>query len=336
MKVGILGATGFTGEKLVELLLAHPKVEISYLSSRTEKPVPYSSLFPNFQKKTNLACEPLNIEKAAKCADILFLSLPHKVSMQFVPYLLAQNKKVIDLSADYRLQDVRLYKKYYGAAHKDKNNLAQAVYGLGELFKKQIAGAKLIANPGCYPTAMILALYPLLKEGLIENKIIVDAKSAITGAGRKAVIEFHYANIADNVWAYKPFGHQHIPEVEQVLNQKTGKKIQLHFVPHVVGVAAGIYATIYVSFKKKTLAPRIGKVYEKHYKHCPFIRLGKDLPKLKDVVGTNFCDIGFALDSQAKTGVVVSAIDNLIKGAAGAAVQNMNIMMGYDEGMGLL
>ncbi|MBU1121556.1 MAG: N-acetyl-gamma-glutamyl-phosphate reductase [Candidatus Omnitrophota bacterium] len=346
MKVGVLGATGFTGEKLVEILLSHPKVEVTYLASRTPHSVSYYEFFPKFKGKTDLKCEPLNIEKAAECADILFLSLPHTVSMEYVPYLLKKGKKVIDLSADYRL-DSSLYKEYYGKQHEDKNNLAKAVYGLPEINEEKITKAGLVANPGCYPTSVILALFPLLRESLIDGKIIVDAKSSITGAGRKAVIDYHYSNISGNIWAYKPFVHQHTPEIKAVLTKSTNKNIDILFVPHVVGVEAGIYSTIYVSFKKKVTGSQIRKVYDKYYKQCPFIRLNNDssphqkfwcgdLPKLKNVVGTNFCDIGFSVDYSGKNSVIVSCIDNLIKGAAGTAVQNMNIMAGWDQTLGLL
>jgi len=335
-KVAILGATGFTGEKLVEILLSHPDAEVTYLSSRTEVPVPYSKFFPRFLNKTNLKCEALNIEKCCKAADVIFLSLPHTVSMDFVPQLLSEKKKVIDLSADYRFKDVNLYQKYYKVAHKDSDNLPKAVYGLPEIFKKDIEKSSIIANPGCYPTSIILALFPLIKEGLVEKKIIIDSKSAITGAGRKAVIEYHYSNISNNLWAYKPFIHQHIPEVSEVLKLSTGKTIEPLFTPHVIGVEAGIYSTIYVTFTKSATEENISAVYSKYYKGCPFVRLLTGLPKLKDVVGTNFCDIGFALDEKKENAVIASSIDNLIKGAAGQAVQNMNIMLGLDEITGLL
>jgi N-acetyl-gamma-glutamyl-phosphate reductase len=334
-KVAVLGATGFTGEKLVEILLSHPNVEIVYLSSRTEVPVPYAKLFPRFKGKTNLNCEPLDIKKATEKADILFLSLPHTVSMDFAPGVLRAGKKVIDLSADYRLEAV-LYEKYYKMAHKDADNLKKAAYGMPELFKKKIEKASLIANPGCYPTSVILALFPLLKEGLLESKIIVDSKSAITGAGRKAVIDYHYSNISNNLWAYKPFVHQHVPEMVEILKAATSSAIELLFTPQVIGVEAGIYSTIYISFKKATSEEQISAVYAKYYKDCPFVRLMPVLPKLKDVVGTNFCDIGFAIDEKKKNAVIASAIDNLIKGAAGQAVQNMNLMLGLDETTGLL
>jgi N-acetyl-gamma-glutamyl-phosphate reductase len=334
-KVAVLGATGFTGEKLVEILLSHPNVEIVYLSSRTEVPVPYAKLFPRFKGKTTLNCEPLDVKKATGLADILFLSLPHTVSMDFAPGILKAGKKVIDLSADYRL-NASLYEKYYKMTHKDVDNLKKAAYGSPELFKTKIEKAALVANPGCYPTSVILALYPLLKEGILESKIIVDSKSAITGAGRKAVIDYHYSNISNNIWAYKPFVHQHVPEMVEILKAATTVAMDLIFTPQVIGVEAGIYSTIYVSFKKATSEEKISEIYKKYYKNCPFVRLMPALPKLKDVVGANFCDIGFAIDEKKKNAVIASAIDNLIKGAAGQAVQNMNLMLGLNETTGLL
>lgn len=336
VKVAVLGATGFTGEKLVELLLNHPQVEITYLASRTLKPVAYSSLFPRFMKKTELLCEPLDVKKASRVSDILFLSLPHTVSMEVAPYLLKEKKKVIDLSADYRLKDTLAYKKYYKTPHKDKVNLKKAVYGLAELYQAQIAKADLIANAGCYPTSVILGLYPLVKENLAEGVIFVDSKSSITGAGRKAVIDYHYSNISGNVWAYKPFIHQHTPEILAILEEKTKKELKLSFVPHVVGVEAGIYSTIHLCLKKKLDSGSLKNIYLKYYKNCPFVRIKDNLPTLKEVVGTNFCDIGFSLSSEGKRAVIASSIDNLIKGAAGNAIQNMNIMVGLNQTLGLL
>lgn len=336
IKAAILGATGFTGEKIVQLLLKHPDVEIVYLSSRTSEPVSYSEMFPRFQNKINLKCEPIDAEKASKLADVLFLSLPHTISMQSAPLILKNNKKVIDLSADYRFKDTAVYEKYFKTAHSDKNNLADAVYGLCEINRQQIANAKLIANPGCYPTSILLPVYPLLKEKLITDHIIVDSKSSITGAGRKAIIDYHYSNISNNIWAYKPFIHQHIPEVIAVLQEKTANTVNLHFTPQVIGVEAGIYSTIYLTFNRQVTEEEIKTIYSKYYKNCPFVRFPKNLPKLKDVVETNFCDIGFALDETKKFAVIASSIDNLIKGAAGQAVQNMNIMFGLEETKGLL
>ncbi|MCK4918019.1 MAG: N-acetyl-gamma-glutamyl-phosphate reductase [Candidatus Omnitrophica bacterium] len=336
IKVAVLGATGFTGEMLVEILLDHPKVEVTYLASRTPNAIPYHKIFPRFYKKTDLLCENLNLDKAAKNSDIIFLTLPHTVSMSVVPQLLKEKRKIIDLSADYRIKNLKDYKKYYKIPHKDKINLKKAVYGLPEINKDLIPNTDIIANPGCYPTSVILALFPLLKEGLIEDKVIVDAKSSITGAGRKAVIDYHYSNISDNIWAYKPFIHQHTPEILSILKENTARDIDLTFVPHVVGVDAGIYSTIYITFKNKISKIEVTKIYNKYYKNCTFIRLLESLPKLKNVIGTNFCDIGFALNSNGKDCVLASSIDNLIKGAAGAAIQNMNIMQGWPESLGLL
>ncbi len=336
IKVGVLGATGFTGEKLVEILKSHSKVKISCLTSRTPYPVPYSVLFPRFKNLININCEPLNIKKVLKKADLFFLSLPHKVSMEVAPYFLKAGKRVIDLSADYRIKDVETYKKFYGVSHKDKNNLKKAVYGMPEFFKDKIKNAKLLANPGCYATSIILALAPLAKERLIKPDIVVNSYSSVTGAGRRAVIDYHFANVEGNIWAYKPFVHQHLPEVLQVLKELGGVKLGINFVPHVVDVAAGIYSTIYVCFRKKATSSALKRVYKKYYEKSAFVRVTDGLPRLKSIVGTNFCDIGFSLDKEGRKAVVVSALDNLIKGAAGAAVQNMNIMLGYKESEGLL
>lgn len=336
LKVAVLGATGFTGEKLVELLLNHRQIEIAYLASRTKEPVDYGALFPRFYKKINLACQPLNIEIAANMADIFFLSLPHTVSMQFAPYLLSKGKKVIDLSADYRLKDLELYKKYYKVDHLDKDSLETAVYGLAELYQEDIAKANLIANAGCYPSASLIAIYPLVKEKLIKGPIIVDAKSSITGAGRKADVSYHYSNIADNIWAYKPFNHQHVPEITEVIKDKTKTTIDFRFVPQVIGVEAGIYATIHVSLEANITEEKIFAAYDKYYSKSPFVRIFKQLPALKNVVNTNYCDLGVAVDKDKNCAVIASCIDNLIKGAAGGAIQNMNIMLGLKETEGLV
>ena len=335
VKVAVLGATGFTGEKLVEILLGHPQVEITYLASQTPEPVAYKTLLPDFIGKTEAICEPLDIKKAITKSDFFFLSLPHTVSMNFAPSLLAADKKVVDLSADYRLKDIDLYKKYYNLPHKDQDNLAKGVYGLAEIYRQSIAKSNLVANPGCYPTSIILALFPLVKEGLVKSKVVVDSKSAISGAGRKTAAKYKDIDVPNNFWAYKPFVHQHTPEILSVLKDASGENIDLSFIPHVAGMKAGIYSTIYLNFDKKVNKNEISDIYQKYYKDSPFLRIKEDLPKLGSVVGTNFCDIGFALNSDGKEVVIVSCIDNLIKGAAGAAVQNMNIMLGWDESKGL-
>jgi N-acetyl-gamma-glutamyl-phosphate reductase len=336
MKVAVLGATGFTGEKLVEILLRHPEAEVAYLASRISQAVPYAELFPDFSGKTEAVCEPLDIKKAIKTSDFFFLSLPHTVSMEFVPALIAAGKKVVDLSADYRLKDSVLYHKYYNIVHKDEANLKEAVYGLTEIYKEKIAQSRLVANPGCYPTSVILALFPLLKEGVIQGKVVVDSKSAISGAGRKTALAYQDLDVPNNFWAYKPFIHQHTPEILSILKEAGAENIDLCFTPHVAGMKAGIYSTIYFNFKGKAGKEEIKDIYQACYRGCPFMRVKEELPKLKEVVETNFCDLGFALDATGRFGVVVSCIDNLIKGAAGSAVQNMNIMSGWGETLGLL
>lgn len=335
IKIGVLGATGFTGEKLVDILLSHPKVELSYLGSRTKNKILYSDIFPKFHKKISIKCEPLDIKKAAGICDLLFLSLPHTISMQFVPKILKKGKKVIDLSADYRFKKAQLYERLYKKKHQDKQNLKKAVYGLPELFKDKIKGARLLANPGCYPTSIILALYPLLSEKLITGKVVIDSKSAISGSGRKAVIENHYSNVANNFWAYKPFVHQHQPEFTEVLKDRITGSLTFSFLPQVAGFEAGIYSVIHISCAKKVTKEKLNKIYNKYYRQSPFIRINRKIPKIKDVAGTNFCDIGFAVDKKGFEAVVISSIDNLIKGAAGQAIQNMNLMLGFKETTGL-
>ena len=334
MKVAVIGATGFTGEKLIEILLKHPKAEISYISAVLDKELAFSELFPKFKNRLNLVCEKLDLAKASAAADIIFLALPHKVSFSIAPYFIKKKKTVIDLSADYRIKDTKVYEAFYKAKHLDLENLKKAAYGLPEFFRIDIKKAKLIANPGCYPTATILSLGPLLKEGFIKD-VIVDAKSGITGAGRKASLDYHYAHVNGNSFCYKPFGHQHLPEMNQILSKISGKKVSLRFSPHVIPVERGILITAYATLIEAVSETKIKSVYKKYYKNEPFVRFfDKTLPQLKDVIESNFCDIGFKLEG--KNIVIVGAIDNLIKGASGQAVQNMNILLGLDETMGLL
>jgi len=334
IKVGIIGATGFTGEKLAGLLLDHPQAEITYISAKVDAPAPFSSIFPYFKGRMDLVCDNLDVEKACALTDVVFLSLPHRVSFLFVPHFLKKSKRVIDLSADYRLEDPAVYKTYYGSDHQDTENLSKAVYGLPEFFKDKIEKAQLIANPGCYPTVSILSLAPLVKEGIVETKgIVIDAKSGITGAGRNASLAYHYAHLNQDLWAYKVFGHQHLPEITQVLEGVSEKDLEIQFSPHVVGMERGILATMYVTLAKSISSQAVMSLYEKYYTHAPFVRVFEKLPHLKDTLNTNFCDIGFTISG--KKMVIVGCIDNLIKGASGQAIQNMNIMLGLDEKEGL-
>ena len=335
VKASVVGATGYTGEELVHLLAGHADVAITSLSAIVEKPTNISEIFPRFKGKLDIVCKGLDVAEVIKSSDVIFLALPHTVSMQFAPEFLKAGKKVIDLSADYRLPG-DVYKKWYGKSHTDAENLKKAVYGLPELYRKEIKGADFVANPGCYPTGVILAIAPLVKNCVVElGSIIVDSKSGITGAGRKASLGLLFGEIADNSKAYKIGSHQHTPEINQELSKLAGSDIEILFVPHVIPVRRGILSTIYLKPKKKMAQKDIDKLYGDFYKDEPFVRFPGNgaMPELKNVVCTNFCDIGAKLAGE--TIVMVSAIDNLTKGAAGQAVQNMNIMCGFDEKEGL-
>jgi N-acetyl-gamma-glutamyl-phosphate reductase len=339
IRAGIVGATGYAGEELIELLLAHPEVKITSVSAKIEKPEDISDIFPKFKNRLNLVCaEPDIKEISAKC-DLVFLALPHTVSMRIAPKLLEAGKKVIDLSADYRLKDTKVYEKFYKTGHKDKINLKKAVYGLPEIYRNTIKKAVLIANPGCYPTAAILALAPAIVCSLIEpDSIIIDAKSGVSGAGRKITSDFMFTEINENFKAYKVNIHQHAPEINQVLSKLAGGQLKVTFVPHLLPLNRGILETIYLRKNNGSAKKSQGFIalYKKFYKKEPFIRIKEEgsYPCFKDVVGTNFCDIGIKEDKDSV--IIVSAIDNLLKGASGQAVQNMNIMYKFPEQLGLI
>jgi N-acetyl-gamma-glutamyl-phosphate reductase len=333
VKAGIVGATGFTGEKIAEILWSHPEAELSYISAMVEKEEPFSEIFPRFKKKINTVCKNLDINQAVNLCEVVFLALPHTVSFKIAPAFLRQGKKVIDLSADYRLKDTAVYEKFYNTPHADKENLAKAVYGLPEFYRDEIRKADLIANPGCYPTASVLCLAPLLKEDVGQN-VIIDAKTGITGAGRRPSLTFNFSNLSGNMFGYRLFSHQHLPEINDILTRVSGKTQEVIFTPHVIPVERGIFLTVYADLKKKMTKLQILDIYKKHYADKPFVRIfEKSLPNLKDVVETNFCDIGFEVSGNKL--IIVAAIDNLLKGAGGQAVQNMNIMLGLEEELGL-
>lgn len=335
LKVGVVGATGYTGEELVKILSRHSDVEITTLSAIVEKEARISQIFPSLSGKCDIVCKNLNMDEVLSSCDLVFLALPHKVSMQFAPKFLKKGKKVIDLSADYRLP-ANIYERWYGQEHLDKNNLDKAVYGLPEFYRSDIKKAELIANPGCYPTSIILAAAPLVKENLVAlDDIIADSKSGVTGAGRKAVLALSFSEVDENLKAYKVNLHQHKPEINQELGKLAGKDIDVVFTPHLIPMNRGILSTLYFKLKREIPAGELIKIYNKFYKDEPFVRILADtLPQIRDVVNTNFCDIGLAVTE--KRAIVVSCIDNLTKGAAGQAVQNMNIACGFDEKEGLI
>jgi N-acetyl-gamma-glutamyl-phosphate reductase len=339
VNVGIIGATGYAGEELIDILLRHPGVKIRNISAKIEKAQNISDIFPRFKGRIDLICKTPDIKEITDTSDLVFLALPHTVSMEIVSKLLPAGKKVIDLSADYRLRDIKIYKKFYNVIHKDKKHLAEAVYGLPEIYRTKIKNARLIANPGCYPTVSILALAPAVAFNLIEtDQIIIDAKSGVTGAGRKIAESFLFSEINEDFKAYKVNMHQHSPEINQELSKLANKKVNITFVPHLLPLSRGILATIYVKKKRglKQGKQDLLNLYKKFYKKEPFVRIEGEgsFSRIKDVVNTNFCDIG--IKESANGAIIIAAIDNLLKGAAGQAVQNMNIMYNFPEYTALL
>jgi N-acetyl-gamma-glutamyl-phosphate reductase len=338
INVGIVGATGYAGEELLGLLLAHPGVRISNIWAKVKRPEKISAIFPKFKGRLELVCAEPDLKAISGKSDVVFLALPHTVSLQLVPQLLEAGKRVIDLSADYRLKDIRVYERHYQVKHTDKQHLSRAVYGLPELYRSKIKSAVLVANPGCYPTVSILALAPLVALGLVEpGSIIIDAKSGFSGAGRKLAEDFLFSEVNEDFKAYKVNAHQHAPEINQELSSLAGQKVEVTFVPHLLPLNRGILATIYVRKKpgQKPKAKDMISLYKKFYQKEPFVRIREEneFPRLKDVCGTNFCDI--AVKEEEDKVIIVAAIDNLLKGASGQAVQNMNIMYDFPESEGL-
>ena len=337
IRAGILGVSGYTGREAFALLLDHPGVCITYVAAHSTTGA-MSEIYPEFLNRTSLVCQKFNIKDAIDKCDVVFLALPHTESMNVAPKLLSAGIKVIDLSADYRLKKISVYEKWYAHKHTDAKNLSKAVYGLPELFRQKIKGAALVANPGCYPTATILGLAPLVSTRGDIQSIIVDAKSGVSGAGRKASIGLLASEVNDNFKAYKVLSHQHSPEIDQLLSQLAARATHIHFVAHLLPITRGILNTMYVQLKDGITLNQLHSLYKKFYKMEPFVRLLSfgNQPEIKNVANTNFCDIGLALSSDKKMVVVTSAIDNLVKGAAGQAVQNMNIMYGFNEIEGLV
>ncbi len=335
MKVGIIGASGYTGGELLRILAGHRKCEVACATSRRYEGKHVSSLNPNLEDIIDLKFENLSAEDVAKRSDFVFTATPHGTSMDIVPALLGSGTRVVDLSGDFRFNDIAVYERYYGE-HTAKD--VKAVYGLPELHRAEIKNAELVANPGCYPTSVILGLSSLVKEGIIElDRIVVDSKSGISGAGATPKPATHYTMAGDNVSPYKVISHQHMPEIEQELNLlRDGVKVS--FVPHIVPVIRGLESTIHVFLSKEVSSEEIRDACANLYKDEPFVRVLKvgEIPRMSAVRGSNYCDIGgFEVDKERNRAVVVSVIDNLVKGASGQAVQNMNIMMGYRETEGL-
>lgn len=336
-RVGIVGATGYAGAELVRLLAGHPAVTIMMLTSRQFAGTRFDAVFPSMAGFVDLVCQEYSLEAACKQTDIIFMALPHQLPMKFIPPLLENGKRVIDLSADFRFRDISEYERHY-QPHQAPQLIGQSVYGLCEVYAEQIRKTHLIGNPGCYPTSVLLPLVPLLKKGLIlPDAIIADSKSGVSGAGRSPSLTAHYCEVQESFKAYKVAQHRHNPEMDEVLSIESGRPVSITFVPHLVPMSRGMLTTLYTIPEKSVRPDDIRSCLADYYAGRPFVRLCPDnkVPDTQNVRGTNFCDIGFKLDAPRNRLILISVIDNLVKGAAGQAVQNMNIMLGLDETTGL-
>ncbi|MBI5192173.1 MAG: N-acetyl-gamma-glutamyl-phosphate reductase [Nitrospirae bacterium] len=370
LKVAIAGASGYTGGELLRLLYNHPEVEIVAVTSEKSAGSPLVQTFPNLKKFFNLNLEPLDPLKISEKADFIFTALPHGTSIGPVGEFIKMGKKVVDLSADFRIKDPAIYKEWYGAENTNKALLDTGVYGLPELYRDKIKKTSFVANPGCYPTASILAIAPLLKNKIIVNeRIFIDAKSSISGAGRGPALPYHFPEAHEGMEAYKVGTHRHTPEIEQALSDVAGTSLKICFVPHIIPANRGMLCTIYAPLALQVTVDDIINIYKKFYSEEtalslrltkadenslpfkgrvmvgmglssgePFIRIldNGTQPNIRNVKGSNFCDIGIAVDTRTGCVIVTSVIDNLVKGASGQAIQNMNIMMGFEETSGLM
>ncbi|MGQ9631126.1 MAG: N-acetyl-gamma-glutamyl-phosphate reductase [bacterium] len=338
IKVGVIGATGYTGLELLEILARHPKVDISAITSESYGDMDIGEVFPRLRRIVNLRCEKLDVERVASSAEIIFTALPHKVSMNVVRELHKLGRRVIDLSADFRLKDAEVYRNWYGADHIAPDLLDSAIYGLPEINRDLIPRYPIIAVPGCYPTSIILGALPLFKNRLVEGHFIADSKSGVSGAGRKPSLKYHYPECNESISAYGVGTHRHTPEIEQELSSLFQGPVTVMFTPHLVPMDRGILSTIYLKPKGDFKGDRLWELYNDFYSREPFVRIlpRGTFPSTKDVAYTNFCDIGVMFDERTRTIIIVSAIDNLGKGAAGQAVQNMNIICGFEEGIGMM
>jgi len=337
LKVGIYGASGYTGQELLRLLLRHPQAGVVALTSRRYAGVPVSDIYPVFVGLTDLAFVDASPEDVAGAADIVFLALPHGVSMAVAPIFLKAGKKVIDLSADFRLHDVATYEKWY-SRHTAPDIIKESVYGMPELYGDEIAKARLVANPGCYPTSVILGLAPLLKANWIDDSsIIADSKSGVSGAGREPQVGTLFCEIDGGFKAYKVGEHRHTPEMEQEISILAGCDVRISFTPHLLPITRGILSTIYATLQKDVTTAELIDLYRAFYKGKKFVRVYKagTFPNISSVRGSNYCDIGLTVDARTKRVIIICAIDNLVKGAAGQAIQNMNLMCGLSEDTGL-
>ena len=337
IKVGIIGATGYAGSELVRILLGHKDVEIKWYGSRSYIDKKYASIYQNFFQLVDANCMDDNMEVLADQVDVIFTATPQGLCASLVNEEILSKVKIIDLSADFRIKDVKVYEEWYKLEHKSPQFIEEAVYGLCEINREDVKKARLVANPGCYTTCSILTCYPLVKEGIIDpNTIIVDAKSGTSGAGRGAKVDNLFCEVNENMKAYGVATHRHTPEIEEQLGYACGEKITINFTPHLVPMNRGILATAYASLKKDVTYEEVKAIYDKYYADEKFVRvLEKDVcPQTKWVEGSNYVDVNFKIDPRTNRIIMMGAIDNLVKGAAGQAVQNMNLMFGLKESEG--
>lgn len=339
IKAGIIGSTGYAGAEIVRLLLQHKEAEIAWYGSRSYIDKKYYEVFQNMFQIVDAKCMDDNMEELANVVDVIFTATPQGLCASLVNEDILNKVKIIDLSADFRIKDVAVYEQWYGIEHKSPEFIEEAVYGLCEINRDKVKNARLIANPGCYPTCTTLSIYPLLKEGLIEpHSIIVDAKSGTSGAGRGAKVNNLFCEVNENIKAYGVATHRHTPEIEEQLGYAVGEKLCINFTPHLVPMNRGILVTAYAALKQEVTYEEVRAVYDQYYQAETFVRvLDKDVcPETRWVEGSNYVDVNFKIDTRTNRIIMMGAMDNLIKGAAGQAVQNMNIMFGFDEQEGLM
>jgi N-acetyl-gamma-glutamyl-phosphate reductase len=339
IKAGIIGSTGYAGQELVRLLLQHGEVEVKWYGSRSYIDKKYYDVFRNMFQIVDAKCMDDNMDQLASEVDVIFTATPQGLCGNLVNEDILSKVKIIDLSADFRIKDLATYEEWYGIKHGSPQFIEEAVYGLCEINREKIKGARLIANPGCYPTCSTLSIYPLAKEGLIDmDTVIIDAKSGTSGAGRGAKVNNLYCEVNENIKAYGVATHRHTPEIEEQLSYASGKEVKLNFTPHLVPMNRGILVTAYAKLTKDVTYEEVKAVYDAYYKEETFVRvLDKDeTPETRWVEGSNYVDVNFKIDPRTKRVIMMGAMDNLVKGAAGQAVQNMNLIFGFPETQGLM
>ncbi|MEJ2057650.1 MAG: N-acetyl-gamma-glutamyl-phosphate reductase [Desulfofustis sp.] len=338
LRTAIVGASGYTGGELARLLCSHPFATLTAATSRQYDGQALAQVFPHLGGRVDLICRDMAVEEIIDQADFIFCAVPHKTAMNVVPAFLEAGKKVVDLSADFRIKDVEVYERWY-QPHTAAELLGEAVYGLPELYREEVRSANLVANPGCYPTSITLALAPLLKADLIDTgSIIIDSKSGVSGAGRGATVGTLFCEVTEGFKPYKVGGvHRHVPEIEQNLSLLAGQSVKVVFTPHLLPISRGILSTIYVDLKQRVAFAELHDTYHRLYRDEPFVRLLEPgaQPATQYVRGTNYCDIALTIEERTGRLIIISAIDNVVKGASGQAVQNMNLMCGFEETAGL-